>query len=328
MRATLETLCNSFIRNRDTVNSVFKWENDLLVAVCGANFMNKGVAADVEQLKACKKLLKEETSVFSNFRGNVELPLISLLAASEQPKEKLNKTKKYYKKLKAEFSGSDYLVLGAAIMADMVEEQQAEQMVNRARTIYNKMKKDHPFLTSSEDSVYAVLMAISEKEDAVLMEEMEVCYKKLKESFSASNEVQALAHVLSIADGEAEEKCNKVVALYNALRDADMKYGKYHELVALASPALLPVAKEVLVEDMKAVDAFLAEQKGYGILGIDKKTRMMHAAMIVTSDYAKSENAEIAAITGTLAMVAAQQAAMCAVLAASAAASSAASAGN
>ena len=299
----------------------------MLVAVCGATFMSKGLVVEAEKLEACKKLLKAETGVFSNFRGNVELPLVSLLAASKQPEELLKKTKAYYDMLKEEFFGSEYLVLAAAILADMAEEHQVAQLVTKARTIYNKMKKDHPFLTSSEDSVYAVLMAISEKADEVLMEGMEICYKKLKESFSSSNEVQALAHVLSIADGAAEEKCNKVVALYEALRNADMKYGKYHELVVLASLALLPVTKEVLVEDIKAVDAFLSEQKGYGFLGMDKKTRRMHAAMIVASDYAKSENAEIAAITGTLAMVAAQQAAMCAVIAASAAASSAA-AGN
>ena len=327
MRETLEKLCNSFISNRDTINRLFKWDNDLLVAVCGANFMSKGMIVEAEKLEVCKKLLKAETGVFSNFRGNVELPLISLLAASEQPEEMLKKTKTYYDMLKEEFFGSEYLVLAAAILADMAEEQQVGQLVTRARTIYNKMKKDHPFLTSGEDSVYAVLMAVSEKADEVLMEEMEICYKKLKESFSSSNEVQAVAHVLSIAGGAAEEKCNKVAALYEALRNADMKYGKYHELVVLASLALLPVAKEVLVEDIRAVDAFLSEQKGYGFLGMDKKTRMMHAAMIVASDYTKSDNAEIAAITGTLAMVAAQQAAMCAVIAASAAAS-AASAGN
>jgi hypothetical protein len=212
-------------------------------------------------------------------------------------------------------------------MADMVSEEQVVKVTEKARTIYNKMKKDHPFLTSSEDSVYAVLMAVSEKSDEVLMEEMEVCYKKLKESFSASNEVQALAHVLSIAEGSAEEKCNKVVALYEALKADGVKYGKYHELVVLASLALLPVEQSVLVEDIKAVDAFLKEQKGYGFLGLDKKTRLMHAAMVVSCDYVKNDNADIAAMTGTLAAVAAQQAAMCAVIAASAA-SSAASAAN
>lgn len=328
MRTTLEQLCNYFISNRDAIKSVCKWENDLIVAACSATFMNKGVVCEEKKLDACKKLLKAETGVFSNFRGNVELPMISFLAAAEQPEEKLRKTKLFYEILKTQFSGSEYLVLAASLMADMVPEEQAEQLAARAKNIYKKMKQDHPFLTSSEDSVYAVLMAVSEKSDEVLMEEMEVCYKKLKESFSSSNEVQALAHVLAIADGGAEEKCDKVVALYNALKEAGVKYGKYHELVALASLAMLPVAKETLVEDMKAVDEFLAEQKGYGIFGIDKKTRMMHAAMIVACDYEKSDNAEVAALVGTLAMVAAQQAALCAVMISSAAAASAANAAN
>jgi len=327
MRDSLNQLCNNFITNRNIVNKIFKWENDLLVAAGSTTFLNRGVLVDEEKLEQCKTLLKEQVGIFSNFRGNVELPLVCLLAVSDKPQEKLQKTKQYYDVLKQEFFGSEYLVLAAAVLADMVPEEQAEKMAEKARSIYNKMKQDHPFLTSSEDSVYAVLMAVSEKSDEALMEEMEVCYKKLKESFSASNEVQALAHVLSIAEGGAEEKCNKVVALYDALRDAEIKYGKYHELVVLASLALLPVEQSTLVEDIKAVDAFLAEQKGYGFLGLDKKTRLMHAAMIVSADYTKNDNTEIAAMTGTLAAVAAQQAAMCAVIAASAA-SSAASAGN
>lgn len=229
--------------------------------------------------------------------------------------------------LKREFYGSEYLVLAASVLADMVSEEGAQQMSRKARNIYNRMKKNHPFITSGEDTVYAVLMAVSDKSDEILMEEMEVCYKKLKESFSASNEVQALAHVLAIAEGATEEKCKKVVALYDALRTSEVKYGKYYELVALASLAMLPVELDVLVEDIKAVDAFLAEQKGYGFFGMDKKTRLMHAAMIVSCDYIKSDTADIATMTGTLAAVAAQQAAMCAVIAASAA-TTAATAGN
>ncbi|MBP3569955.1 MAG: DUF4003 family protein, partial [Lachnospiraceae bacterium] len=133
----------------------------------------------------------------------------------------------------------------------------------------------------------------------------------------------------SIAEGNAEEKCNKVVALYEALKADGVKYGKYHELVVLASLALLPVELSVLVEDIKAVDAFLTEQKGYGgFFGFDKKTRLMHAAMIVSCDYVKNDATDIAAMTGTLAAVAAQQAAMCACIAAATAASSAAASGN
>ena len=225
MRTALEQHCKNFIDNRDIVKGTFKWENDLIVAASSTTFMNKGILADSAKLETCKKILKENTGVFSNFRGIVELPMVVQLAVAENPEEKMQKTLKFYEILKKEFFGSEYLVLAAAVLADMVLEEQAVRMAEKARSIYNKMKKDHPFLTSSEDSIYAVLMAVSEKSDEVLMEEMEVTYKKLKESFSSGNEVQALAHVLSIAEGGAEEKCSKVVSLYDALRDADVKYG-------------------------------------------------------------------------------------------------------
>lgn len=325
MRPTLEQHCNNFICNRDVVKSIFKWENDQIISASVTSFLNRGILADATKLEECKKLLKDNTGVFSNFRGNVEVPMVVQLAIADVSADKMKKTMQVYETLKKEFYGSEYLVLAAAVMADMVSEEQAIQMAKKARKIYDKMKKDHPFLTSGEDTVYAVLMAVSEKSDDKMMEEMEVCYKKLKESFYASNEVQALAHVLSVAEGSAEEKCNKVVALYDALRGAEVKYGKYYELVALASLAMLPVEQSVLVEDIKAVDAFLAEQKGYGFWGLDKKTRLMHAAMIVSCDYIKNDTADIAAMTGAMAVVAAQQAAMCAVIAASAASTAASS---
>ena len=325
MRPTLEQHCNNFICNRDVVKSIFKWENDQIISASVTSFLNRGILADATKLEECKKLLKDNTGVFSNFRGNVEVPMVVQLAIADVSADKMKKTMQVYETLKKEFYGSEYLVLAAAVMADMVSEEQAIQMAKKARKIYDKMKKDHPFLTSGEDTVYAVLMAVSEKSDDKMMDEMEVCYKKLKESFYASNEVQALAHVLSVAEGSAEEKCNKVVALYDALRGAEVKYGKYYELVALASLAMLPVEQSVLVEDIKAVDAFLAEQKGYGFWGLDKKTRLMHAAMIVSCDYIKNDTADIAAMTGAMAVVAAQQAAMCAVIAASAASTAASS---
>ena len=317
MRETLEQLCNDFIKNRDVIKSIFKWGNDRIISASVTSCLNRGILADAVKLEKCKKILKENTSVFSGFRGNVEVPMVIQLAIADDPEGKMRKTLKIYETLKQEFWSSEYLVLTAAIMAEMVSEDKAMQMTKKARNIYNKMKKDHPFLTAGEDNVYAVLMAISEKSDEILMEEMEVCYKKLKERFSASNQVQTLSHVLSIADGSAEEKCNKVVSLYDALRDAQVNYGKYHELVVLASLAMLPVEQSVLVDDIREVDAFLAQQKGYGFFSLDKKTRLMHAAMIVSCDYTKNDMTDVAIMTGALAVIAAQEAAMCAVIASS-----------
>lgn len=327
MRTSLEQFCNDFIKNRDTIKSAFKWDNDQIIASCSISFLNKGILADADKMLQCKSVLKENTGVFSNFRGNVQLPMITQLSFGANEEDKMKKTLKMYEILKKEFSGSEYLVLASSIMADLLSEEEMVQISQKARVIYNRMKKDHPFLTSYEDTVFAVLMAVSEKSDELLMDEMEVCYQQLKEKFSKGNELQALSHMLAMVDGSAKENCDKLIALYDALTEADVKYGKYYELMALASLVMVSEEASVLVEDIKAVDTFLEKQSGYGFFGFDKKTRLMHAAMIVSCDYMKNITADIAVMAGTLATVAAQQAVMVAVIVASTA-SVAASGGN
>lgn len=80
------------------------------------------------------------------------------------------------------------------------------------------------------------------------------------------------------------------------------------------------------MEDIIAADDYLAGQKGYGLFGVGRKQRLMHAAMIVSSAYKADDGKQAmstAAIGGTISMIVAQEAAMCAAIAASAAASSA-----
>lgn len=335
MRETLEKTCKEFIENRDTIKGLFNWDSPYIIAVCAAELCGKSSVADAEKLKSCKKLVDSKTGIFSNFRGNVKLPIISLLAEDDHSEQKLDKAMKIYEILKQYFWGSQYLTLVATILADMIDVAKADDYAKRGKKLYDLMKNEHPFLTAGEDSVFAVLMAFSEKEDRELIVEMEECYKLMKTRFSNSNAMQSLSHVLAMASGDSREKCNRVLSLYQKLNMAGKKYGKYYELSVLGAMALLTSDVDNMVEDIIEVDSFLEKQKGYGILGIDKKTRLMHAVMLTSCDYAKqmehvavhkeTEQGMIsaAAMSGTLAMIAAQQAAMCAVIAASTAASAA-----
>ena len=124
--------------------------------------------------------------------------------------------------------------------------------------------------------------------------------------------------------GDANEKCEKVFTLYDMIGRNDVKYGKHHELATLAALAMLKADPDALVRDMMDVDAFLERQKGYGFFWIDRKTRLMHAAMITSDEYVPRGNVDTAALSGTVAMIIAQQMAVCAAIAATAATTSAA----
>jgi hypothetical protein len=173
MREDLKRIAENFIKNRDAVKAAFPWDNSMFYPICSMIFTNEGKTADAETLKACKQLFKKSLNVFSSFRGAAEISFISMLAVDGNPEERLSKAKKLYGMLKELFWGSEFLPVAAMMLSRTVPEDKYEELCVRARRIYELFKKEHPLLTSSEDSVYAVMLALSEKDDARLIAECE-----------------------------------------------------------------------------------------------------------------------------------------------------------
>ena len=321
MKESMEKRCQAFIENRETLKRVFKMEYSYMYPICANIFCARDIPADEAALRHCRELLKAHTGVFSNFRGTVHMAVVSMLAALPDPEARLQNMLDNYALLKQYFMGSQYLALVALLLTETGSAHPMAEIVARGRGLYDRMKKEHPFLTAAQDSVFAVLLAQSEKSDDLLIAEMEDCYQRLKPTFSAGNGLQSTTHVLSLADGPTLEKCARLLALYEGVRNADRKYGRYYELPVLAALSVLPVTPEDAVPEMLDVDAFLSRQRGYGFFSIDKKTRLMHAAMLVADEYAANAATEAAALSATVAMIASQQAAMCAVIACNASSS-------
>ena len=324
MRVSLKGYCDRFIENRDVVKSTFSMESSYLYPVCAAIITDRDMRASQERLKRCKDLLKEQTGVFSRFRGNPRLAMIALMSVDSNPAGRLNNAQQVYEHLKDYFSGSAYLCVAAMVIADLVDPGYYKQMAEHTRHIYGLLKSKHPFLTGSEDSIFSALLAVSKKTDERIVEETERCYTLLKEPFRASNATQSLSHVLALCEGKAEEKCAATISLYQDLKARGCSYGRDFELATLGVLAMVPADRQEVLQDMVDVDSYLSRQKGYGVFGIGKRQRLMHAAMIVTGQRMQENSTMMAAAShSTLALIAAQQAAMCAAIAAAAAANAA-----
>lgn len=331
MRDSLFTLCENFIENRSRIESAFGWESIYLYPVCAAVFTDKRKLADIGQMKRCRDILKEQTGIFSDFRGNAKLAVISMLAVDEDAEGKFQRALQVHTALKEHFFSSPYLSVASMIIADLAEQDRYEEIAARTRQIYNRMKQEHPFLTSGEDSVLAALLAFSSLTDEQIVQETETCYELLKAKFFAGNAVQSLSHVLALGEGPANEKCRRTMELYDGLKERGYRYGTGYELATLGVLALLPSDTAVVMKDIMEVDDFLSRQKGYGFFGLDKKQRLMHAGMLVSCDYiGKTDNLAMntAAIGGTISLIAAQEMAMCAAIAASTAAAASANSSN
>lgn len=317
MRESLQRICENFIHNRDVIKSVFGWDNQYIISVCASEFCSKNKLADADKLKECKKIVAKRTGIFSSFSGNVRVPMVSVLSCNDYPEQKMDKALEIYNVLKENFYGTEYLALLAVILTDMIPADMTEKYAVRGKNIYDLMRKEHPFITSYEDGVFAVLMAFSDKEENELIEDMENSYQLMRKVFSDRNALQSLTHVLALANGTPIEKCDRMLSIYHGLEKRGRKYGRSYELAVLGALSMLSTDTNGIIEDIIEVDKFLAEQKGYGIFGFEQKTRLMHAAMLVANEYSQKNNTGVATLAGTLAMIAAQEAALCAVIIAS-----------
>lgn len=316
MRTSLSHRCARFLDARDMLGG----RSHLLHAQRSRSvpgWLPARTARDAGRLYACRDLIQEETGLFSNFRGAGHLAVITLLALSPAPEERMAFALQGYKVLRTRFYASQYLPLAALLLADWARGRDLDGGGRRRRR-FTADEAEHPFLTGAEDSVFAVLLALSPDTEQAVVDQVEACYDALKHPFGTGQYTQALSHVLALGEGSAQEKRDKVLGVYQGLKAAGRKYGAGYELGTLGSLALLPAPVEELTADVLEVDEFLSHQKGYrGILGLPKNQRLMHSAMLVSGDYVDQRKTSVmgaAAVSGTVAMIAAQEMALCAVM--------------
>lgn len=324
----LQTLkdCELFIANKKAVKKVFPWDGGLIHTCCAGIYSSKGMTVDTRILKECRNMLKSRTTVFSNFRSTVSSPLISLLAAGETPSLTLDNTLQIYKALKKQLRNTTYLPLTATVIAQSANPLDFDRIVSRTGHIYSLMKSKHPFLTSGEDNAMCALMALSDKTDDILLDDMEECYRILKKQFFSSNAVQSLSHVLALCDGAPADKCNRTVRLFKILKESGRKYGTDYELASLGVLAMSNADFNEIAALMTEIDAWLSKQKGFGVMSpISKRQRLMYAGILAGRKYIDETSIQITSVNSTMSMIIAQQAAICACAAAGAA--SAASSG-
>ena len=324
MDQKLLSLCERYIKNRDVIKAAFPGESDYIHPVCASIFTGKEATADADTLKNHHDLLKEKVGAFSYLRGSAKAVIVSMLTLDGDPEKRLERTLGAYTSLKNHFSSGNYLPLAAMILSGEAEESEFDDISARAREIYDLMRKEHPFLTSEEDVVYALLFAFSKERNADTITETERIYKIAKEKFHSSNAVQALSHVLALCDGRADEKFERTAALFDILKANKLKYGTDYELATLGVLAMLPASTEEILADIKDVNDFLVTQKGYGkFFGFGRNIRLMHAAMIVSAyrlgdmgNTVATVSAQMAIAAQQTAIIAAQNAALCAIMAA------------
>ncbi|MBQ4311525.1 MAG: DUF4003 family protein, partial [Oscillospiraceae bacterium] len=182
---------------------------------------------------------------------------------------------------------NSYMVLAAMLLCDLGRQSDADAVIEKHNEIIQRMKKTHPVLTDSSDISYVILLALSDRTADSITEDIETCLDHLKKECKikvGSDSVQGLGEILALTDGDIFEKCNKVIKLYDLLKDNKVEIGGtgYSSLGMLIS---IDEAPEVIVGEILEADEYLKQFRLFGKESEDRSQRLMFAELLVASSY-------------------------------------------
>ena len=261
-------------------------------------FAQQNRRVEREAISDCRKLIKQNTGMFSIFREDIGFYVAALLSLSSNPQQLFSKTLKAYDLLReAKFKVSEFLVVGAYQIAVQVDEDEYEAVVARARAYYDDMKDKHFFNTGTDDYIFAIMLGLTKVDVRTTAEQMELYYSNLKDQFWSSQGVQVLAQVLTL--GAIDDSIEKrVLALCDSLRDNKIKLDKGYTLAMLGVLSLLPMEIDTIVKEIIEVQMALKEQKGFGFFSISSQELLLFVGALVVSEYIEKEVTDI--LTATL----------------------------
>ena len=316
MREIIKNKVDLLVTNKAKIEKEFKWGYALMNIAAALVFTGAQKEVDIERLKECKKILKKNTGTFSSFQGNSEAVTVSKMALADDPEQYIKDVKAIYEIINKKHTfDNPYLIQGAICIYEAGRMNEAEAIYEKFTKLYKKMDKKHPILTSSEDIVYVILLAMTDKDVDTIFNEIEECYTYLKKEVKikvGNNELQGLGEILALTDGDIREKSDKVVNLYNTVLEHGVKWGKEHnEFGSLGTLIDLNVDNDALIDEIVEVSEYLKDSKGFSGWTLDKKQRLMFSAMLVGDSY--SENGSLmgsSAVNSTVAMVIAEEVAL------------------
>lgn len=325
MKTELNTKVNQMLELYMKISKDYKWENDLSKHFAALTYILKNKEFEKEKIDGMKRVIKENTGVFSYYRGNTMFTLSMLLCSEyDNPKEKFMKMMEYDRKFKEEgFKKNTYLPVANYALLLTCEEDLIDTRIKKAYEIYCEMKKNHPWLTSGDDYPLCVLLANSEKPVHTNIKNIEDCYRYLnEEGFSKGNGLQFLSHILSFGDEDNSVKGERCKKVFDRLKENKLKIASSY-YAALGIITLIGNNNSEAIQDLIDVADYLNRLKKYKWLG--KGMNVLIASAIVSKEYIEDKINEKDLIDTALGisietLIAAQTAAMIAAATASTAA--------
>ena len=249
------------------------------------NLTLRNEIANIDRIEKAIKLIKENTSAFSEYRRRNLLNLAVNISLEEDMDKALSEIENIYINLKSEFSQSRYLMLAAEEIFFSRNFINVEEVIINTKSAYKYMKKNHRFETKREDLCSAVMIAMTSENLEETFDEINECYDILTDcGFSKNNDLELLSNVLSIINMPVDIKCAQVRDLATNLKENKVEFKKSY-LPILGIAAFVTDDYNKLSKNVLDVSETLKENEGFRSVTVDEKARNIMALILLVKEY-------------------------------------------
>lgn len=254
------------------------------------NLTLRNEIANVDRIEKAIKIIKENTSAFSEYRRRNLLNLAVNISLEEDMDKALSEIENIYINLKSEFSQSRYLMLAAEEIFFSRNFINVEEVIMNTKTAYKYMKKNHRFETKREDLCSVAMIAMTSENLKETFDEINECYDLLTEcGFSKNNDLELLSNLLSIINMPVDIKCAQVRDLATNLKENKVEFKK-SALPILGVAAFVTDDYNKLSKNVLDVSETLKENEGFRSVTVDEKARNIMALILVVKEYLDNLN--------------------------------------
>ncbi|WP_041056029.1 DUF4003 family protein [Jeotgalibacillus campisalis] len=248
-----------FITNYELLRKKYKWRVDTgALMMIASLFTGDNKPFNLDRYSELVNFIKQESNPFAYIQSTLRFSLAGLLLnQSDHPEESYKQVQHCYDLLiEAGFQRSPHTYIAAyALSLSIKQGEESADHVERAKKMYDGMKKKHFFLTSHEDYPLAVLLAEAGSDGDKMLEDMAYYYDELHLVLWKGNNRQFLSQILTYGKRENKEiLVQNTVTWMDDLKTQKFRLRGLHlpivgVLSLVATPSvLLPKIKEVYDE--------------------------------------------------------------------------------
>ncbi|MBS4198565.1 DUF4003 domain-containing protein [Bacillus sp. FJAT-49732] len=318
----MNNIIDNYIQIFEQLRKEMKWkvsDKKILMMIASLYAMNKK-DFQIERFLKIADEIKDRSGYFSYMRSESRYTAAAILDVNyDDPETKVSSLFEIYEDMiKEKFSRGIFTYIAASVLLKITVDLDYHSLIVKGKETYNAMKKEHPFLTSSEDYPLAVLLASENRENVI--QRSEYFYDQLNQNgFYKGNNLQFISHILSLNNEESEKDLlNRTVYVFDSFKEKGIKpKATYYPTMGML--ALLP-NEELDMEIITDVYDRFNQEKHFKW---QKDINLILAVSFYVKDKLKQPNlTETSLYTTMETILQAQQAAMAGSVAAAAAASS------